>query len=309
MNPTSWSLEDGHLLQNLRIKAGIDAHVFARNNTISLAQLRELESGEGQSFYNELIKRNTGIKLLKKLGHEFPLPAIQEKAPLAEDLQALAGRDTATVATNIGSANVHKPSFQLPILKHPLFLTGVFLTIGLLGFMGLPSQDPTPFERQKTAAISTETTPPSSPAAGTPSPATEQEAAWTSTAAAQGAPSSPTPLPVSLAPNSDAPRLASLACEEQHRLNSLSHTPSNPLKPGNYIYIEARTDSQLCVLDSQNKLSTFTLKAGMNQKVHGAAPFLLNASNWQGLQVFFQGRPVRVEQDGNPHLMLNSLPL
>lgn len=311
MTPTTWSLEDGQLLQNLRTQAGVDALVFARKNTISLAQLRELESGEGQSFYNELIKRNTGIKLLGKLGYQFPSPAIQESAPLADALHAVADHDNASVASNAGAAHLHKPSWQQPLLKHPLFLMGVLLAMVGLGFTGLQLQDPASTAPHKTAALSNETPQPSSSATVTPSTASEPHTALTGGAAtaAQGPLPSPNPLPISVVTASEAPQSASLRCEEQHRHNSLSHTPSNPLKPGNYIYIEARTDSQLCVLDSQNRLSTLTLKAGTNQKVSGVAPFLLHASNWEGLQVFFQGRPVRFEHEGHAHLMLNSLPL
>lgn len=281
MNPTSWSLQDGHLLQSLRTKAGVDAHVFARTNTISLAQLQELENGEGRSFYNELIKRNTGIKLLKKLGYEFPVPLIQVGLPVAEALHAGPDHESASLAGTVGSADVHKSSFPQPILRHPLLLTGGLLTVGLLGFMGVQHQDPAPSERSKSVVLQTENTQHSSSAAATASSTIE----------------------------TSAQSLASVACDEQHRRNSLSHTPQNPLKPGNYIYIEARTDSQLCVLDSQNKMSILSLKAGTNQTVNGSAPFLLHASNWQGVQVFFQGRPVRVEHSDRAHLMLNSLPI
>ena len=102
--------------------------------------------------------------------------------------------------------------------------------------------------------------------------------------------------------------MASIACDDQHRNNSTSHTPSNPLKPGSYIYIEAKADSALCVLDSDNKLSLLNLKAGMNQTVNGLAPFLVHTSNWQGLQIFFQGRLVRTDLGDSAHLLLQSLP-
>lgn len=310
MNPTSWSFEDGHLLQSLRLKAGVDAHVFARNNTISLAQLQELESGEGQSFYNEQIKRNTGVKLLKKLGFELPLPAPQAPPPVTEVVPAELVQKTDSVSSPVGSTDVRKRPFSNPILRLPLVLTVGLLTLGLLGFWGSQRQDPAPTE-QRPVVHQIENTPPSSSAAVTPSSALEPATALPSASATatQGNASSLNPLPVSEAPAPDSTRLASVACEEQHRHNSLSHTPKNPLKPGNYIYIEARKDSQLCVLDTHNKMSVLMLKAGTHQKVSGEAPFLLHASNWQGLQVFFQGRPVRIEHEGNAHLTLNSLPL
>jgi hypothetical protein len=41
---------------------------------LSLAQLKELELGGNGCFYNPAIKRNTVVKLLKKLGNDFVTP-------------------------------------------------------------------------------------------------------------------------------------------------------------------------------------------------------------------------------------------
>lgn len=70
-HPT-WLPENGQLLLSLREQARVDAFVFAKLNTVSTAQLKELETGEGNSFYNPKIKLNTGLKLLTKLGHTQP---------------------------------------------------------------------------------------------------------------------------------------------------------------------------------------------------------------------------------------------
>jgi hypothetical protein len=117
---------------------------------------------------------------------------------------------------------------------------------------------------------------------------------------------SPAEGPAKNAP--DKLQLASIACDDKHRKNSTSHTPSDPLKPGSYVYIEAKADSVLCVLDSDNKLSLINLKAGMTQKVNGLAPFLVHTSNWQALEIFFQGRVVRTDLGDSAHLLLQSLP-
>lgn len=311
MHNKPWGPEDGELLQSIREKAGMDALVFARANTISLAQLQELEGGEGRGFYSELIKRNTGIKLLKKLGHEFPEQRTLATEPFTETLHIDASPSTEPAAKPIRTDAAQSASDSRAYLKRPTLLTGALLTAGFLGVLIFQGQNLSSSEQQPQVVAQREHAQAQSPSSTTPSAVIEAPTASTTSSAHQDMQSTanldPRALPVAMTTEPD--KLAKVSCEAPHRLKSASHTPSNPLKPGNYIYIEARTDSQLCVLDSQNKLSTFTLKAGMNQKVHGAAPFLLNASNWQGLQVFFQGRPVRVEQDGNPHLMLNSLPL
>lgn len=313
-NTQPWGPEDGELLQNLRNNAGIDALVFARANTISAAQLHELESGEGRSFYNELIKRNTGIKLLKKLGHEYPATAEQVIPPVPEalptvpalEIEALAPADSS--ASPVSSSDVYQKSSPHPFLKHPLLVTGGLLLMVLGGFLGVQHQDTPPTEIQRHAAPHLENAQPrgsaSAPQAAETPPALMPASA--PEVVPKTASISPAELPANSAP--DRVQLASIACEDKHRKNSTSHTPSNPLKPGSYIYIEAKADSALCVLDSDNKLSLLNLKAGMNQTVNGLAPFLVHTSNWQGLQIFFQGRLVRTELGDSAHLLLQSLP-
>jgi hypothetical protein len=308
MNTQPWGPEDGELLQKLRKNAGIDAFVFARANTISAAQLHELESGEGRSFYSELIKRNTGIKLLKKLGYEYPDNAMQVTTPALDEFFAAPALESDSIAKPADSSVVHKKSSSNPFVSHLLLMTGGLLLLVLGGFLGAKHQDAPPTEIQKHAAPHIENTQPmgsaSAQQAAEKPPASMPASA--SEVVQKTAGISPAELPANSAP--DKVQLASIVCDDKHRKNSTSHTPSNPLKPGSYIYIEAKADSALCVLDSDNKLSLLNLKAGMNQTVNGLAPFLVHTSNWQGLQIFFQGRLVRTDLGDSAHLLLQSLP-
>ena len=300
MNPTTWRPEDGQLLQRLRTQAGIDELVFARNNTLSLIQLRELESGEGQSFYNAQIKRNAGLKLLKKLGFEFPQQASVPPDPLPDTSAPRAAPDPFAVASSASPAT----AFSKPPPKYIGLWVGALLILGASAW--LLSQDPrsAPTDNRHLERAQ-------SSSAQTPPPAVAEVASDTprSRSSASAAPGQNAALAPGMASPTVAEPLKAVACEDQHRNISASHTPNNPLKPGNYIYIEAQTDSELCVLDSQNKLSILSLKAGMTHTVNGLAPFLVHARDWQGLKVFFQGRPVRVEQGNDAHLVLNSLPI
>ena len=311
MNNKPWGPDDGKLLQSIRQKAGIDALVFARANTLSLAQLQELEGGEGRGFYSELIKCNTGIKLLKKLGHEVPEPSTVATEPIAVTVQTVASPSTSAADKPMPAETVRRVVHSSAVMTRPTILTGALLVLVLLGFWGLQNFKPSPPESPAPLSVQRENAQAPSASMTTASAVLQAPNATSTNPAIQAPdqaaqPDSRAPM---VARTNEPTKLTAVSCEEPHRLNSANHTPSNPLKPGNYIYIEARTDSQLCVLDSQNKLSTLTLKAGMNQTVNGVAPFLVHPSNWQGLQVFFQGRPVRMEHEGNAHLMLNSLPL
>jgi hypothetical protein len=308
MNNQPWTPEDGELLQRLRTSAGIDAFVFARTNTISAAQLEELESGEGQSFYSELIKRNTGIKLLKKLGYEYPVTEIQVTPPASDALIPAPAPEADATVKPVVSSEVYKKPFPNPFTTHPLLMTGGLLSVVLWGFLGIQQLDTSPTETQRHAAPPVDNAQPNGSASAPQ--ATEPPTALMPASAPEAQPKkaslAPAETPAKTAP--DRAQMASIACDDQHRNNSTSHTPSNPLKPGSYIYIEAKADSALCVLDSDNKLSLLNLKAGMNQTVNGLAPFLVHTSNWQGLQIFFQGRLVRTDLGDSAHLLLQSLP-
>lgn len=308
MNNQPWSPEDGELLQSLRKSAGIDAFVFARTNTISAAQLEELESGEGRRFYNALIKRNTGIKLLKKLGYEYPVTEMQVTPPTCEALIAAPAPETHATVKSVVPSKAYKKPIPNPFATHPLLMTGGLLSVVIWGFLGIQQLDTPPNEIQRHAAPQVDHAQPNGSASATQSK--DAPTAWMPAFAPEALPKTASPSPE--APAIAAPdrmQLASIACDDQHRKYSTLHTPSNPLKPGSYIYIEAKADSALCVLDSDNKLSLLNLKAGMNQTVNGLAPFLVHTSNWQGLQIFFQGRLVRTDLGDSAHLLLQSLPL
>jgi hypothetical protein len=194
---------------------------------------------------------------------------------------------------------------------HPAVWLSGLVTTGVVAFAVLQGQGLWSAEQSPAPALQSGPLQPSWSTSAAPPTLTEAPTATSGTAAEAPQtvryPSDPPPPSAAqdFAPN----RIAWAACDDAHRLHSAHHTPNHPIKPGNYVYIEALSDSQLCVLDSQNKLSVLSLKAGMSHTVNGMAPFLMHASDWQGLQVFFQGRLVRIEHGHNAHLVLQSLPL
>lgn len=311
MNTNTWRPEDGQLLQSLRVKAGINAHVFARNNTLSHAQLQELETGVGNSFYNAPIKRSAGVKLLKKLGHEFKAPIILEPEAIFEGLTSQANASQALPQVSSTPSSTTSTSSPLSNSRwgRTMIWMGGLLSMGLVGLLSIQGLKSPPAERIQSGTHQIEHASSNGPAS-TPQ-LTEPPPTLRVASSAETLPNSPhiTPIQVPASASTDRTPFTSVTCEDTHRKNSRSHTPIDPLKPGNYIYIEARADTELCVLDSENKLFVISLKAGMNQTVNGLAPFLLHTSNWQGLQVFFQGRPVRTDHGDSAHLVLKSLPI
>ena len=66
-----WSADYARLLVEGRQAAGLEQTTLAMENTLSLKQLQELETGGCSAFYSESIKYTTGVKLLRKLGLAF----------------------------------------------------------------------------------------------------------------------------------------------------------------------------------------------------------------------------------------------
>ena len=311
MNNPTWRSEDGQLLRSLREEAGIEELVFARHNTVSLAQLKELELGGHSSFYTPTIKRRTGVKLLKKLGHELVTPEVVTVAqePAEPSLKE------SPAAMVMAPAPVSHPKTPSDSQRRGLMQPALFWTLGVLVLVALTTLKP--WSLWDGPATDRRSDP---QATLTPSPKV--------LSALQTAQSAPVQreLIISAAPTEEitfAPASAELsrpavkvsfptatpACDWQHRDNSKTHTPSQPLKPGNYVYLEAQADTELCVLDSQNQKTMLHLKAGMVTSVYGAAPFLLHSQDWQNLKLFFQGRRVMDAQTDVQHLLLDSQPL
>ena len=66
-----WSADYARLLVEGRQAAGLEQTTLAMENTLSLKQLQELETGGCSAFYSERIKYTTGVKILSKLGLAF----------------------------------------------------------------------------------------------------------------------------------------------------------------------------------------------------------------------------------------------
>lgn len=313
MNNPSWRAEDGQLLRSLREEAGIDALVFARNNTVSLAQLKELELGGNGSFYNPDIKRSTGVKLLKKLGHERVMPEpvrVAIDAPnLHESEQAVA------LATEVTPALVGHPKAPADSRSRRLIQQSFWGSLGLLGLVALTAMKPWGLvdasaanPRSVNEATHDPVTLVSSKPNLTPSALVTPERASTTPSAKEYAMAATNVEPPVAAVKVSAPTPAA-ACDWQHRDHSKIHTPSQPLKPGNYVHLEAQADTELCVLDSQNQKTLLQLKAGMAKSVYGSAPFLVHSQELHTLKLFFQGRRVHEALDDMQYLLLNSQPL
>lgn len=308
MKPTVWREQDGQLLQQLRQSAQIDHVVFARTNTISLAQLRELEGhGEGH-FYNAQIKANTGHKLLKKLGHvpdeAAPAPAPEPSsgavpvapapplAPLQTTADGLAGLQASPSLPLEPRRSRMRPQWAAALL----LLGGVAWAVWRTPWPAIPS----PSVLTDTLTGTLTGAPTFAPASGHPLsvPAddtlTSARAAVTAPDTAASDATTHTPVSKSVATD-DQPVTV---CASRQQEPSAAYETTDPIKAGNYIHFVALQDVILCVKDRQNKLTDLRLKAGSAKSVYGAPPFWVHSPSWSSLQIFYQGRRVSGTPNG-----------
>jgi hypothetical protein len=302
MNKLTWRPEDARLLLSLREAAGIDAMVFARVNTVSVAQLKELEQGEGNSFYNPQIKRSTGIKLLKKLGHE-PATACEDSQP--EEPAAAATATAEPLNSRSANWTTSESSLQAAPLKRNLGFSPKQVLVAV-SFLGIVAVILTGNPWAQSNAIQAVPTPPPLASLAPTLPSASE----TTGPSAQQAfmPSPPTELSAPPKPSTEevATQTPASPCDAKMREVGATHTTTAPLKPGNYVYFEAIEDTELCVRDHDNQVTWVRLPAGMKKTVHGSAPFLVQTSQWNKMKMFFQGRQVPINPNAPSHLVLNN---
>ena len=314
----AWNAEDSAHLKTSRENAGIDAYSFARSASISLAQLKELESsipGEDQLFYSEQIKRHVGRSLLARLGVEplvrvqppppEPIPVevvVEVAAEVARVEPIVVHQNTPEIATP-ESANTPSHWADRVFEKLPMAATtqgrmgwsvAFFVTLAAsLIWANGQSKKPSAPPAQAVAVAQKE---PAPVLAAAPSPVPEL-AASEAAATVANVPAVALATPVAAE--------EATQCDWKFKGKSLVVIPSEPLKAGNYVHVAADKNTTACVLDSQKKLTQITLKAGEKLSVSGAAPFLIYSPEFSTSRIYFQGKRIYIPDPTTTHLTLN----
>lgn len=66
-----------------------------------------------------------------------------------------------------------------------------------------------------------------------------------------------------------------------------------PNKKGDNVFIVSKSEQPVCIVDSSKKATSLNLAADAKQTVSGQAPFIVNAKDLSGLEIYFQGRKVK----------------
>lgn len=76
-----------------------------------------------------------------------------------------------------------------------------------------------------------------------------------------------------------------------------SYAVSEPIKSGNFVFVQAKTKQTVCVVDASGKSTLQSIEAGANHTFTGKAPFTVLSAGLGNLNIYFQGRPVRPSND------------
>lgn len=297
-----------------REKMRLTQEQLAHQACLSKRQIMQLEEGGISTFYSEAHKVTVAKKVAKLLNIDESqvlvdprgdavlqenLPFDQQDSEAAEALSNPMAATTTVVEARTVRQEVVEPARKvsienltssekpepvkkkswLPLLLIILVVSGIVLTKDqiLEVFMPKPA---TPVE----VKLEGEAKPEDNNAA--------PQAAPNSGTTPAGPQSSSPATPVNTA---TAPLPSELSCPKADT-NVVEVRITEPSKPGNFVYVQAKTKQVICVVDASGKNMMQTLEAGAAHTFPGRAPFTVLTQGLGQVQVYYQGRPVRAAE-------------
>jgi transcriptional regulator with XRE-family HTH domain len=282
----SWTDADADRLKNARESAGSDLHTVARNNSLSSAQLLELEQGGDSYFYSASIKYNVGKKLLNSFD------AQTEFDILSEETKTQSHKDTEVVETFLEEAAQHLQPEQyvtgLNTAKPLLYLVAMLAICIAIAFVIYPIfTNLTNTEKTITSTQISQVEKFAEPEISTP-------------------PSKPDTLQNNQA---EATKIESQTNECVWSENLTNLTAQNATKDGNYVYLVAMKALVVCIKDQTNKVNIVNLKQNEPQNISVVAPLTLQSRDLDSLNIFFQGSKIQLPTQGITEIKLVAKPL
>jgi len=326
MSNLDWQTSDGVTLKSLRQSAGIGLSVLAKKASLSVEQLKQLEEGGSSLFYTEAIKLRAGERVLSILGFRFTepeakiqdqnnpthriIPVKAQTAPWIESLslaKAFLSRQLSLLFERITPTLGIRGQSVLSSLWHSSMLWVLMGTLAtvllcydfyLQGVQrGWSMDDLTALIRDPGTRVSL---------------SARNEAPPNLAAPQLNSNSSNSIHPINgveeaIAPVAREIQVDSSPCHWQADSPSLSAL--HPSKLGNFVHITAISQTQLCIMDSRNKVSVLTLVGGSSQSVYGAAPFKVYSENLKHLKFYFQGYGIYMPPEIGYQFTLTELPV
>jgi cytoskeleton protein RodZ len=295
-------IDDATALKNLREAAGLNMAQLASLANLSLGQVRQLEEGGDSNFYSPQIKSQSMRRVLRLLQNQNSTENAATQATIEQVPKSVNVIDD---IIRLSEKNL-KNTIDTSLVRRPGNPYKALLTVGagLAVVFALLHWQSNQSEPQKIFAEWVE------PFSAQPVEASSEavEKATPVLAQVEAAPPSPAlpPAPV-VSPVQTAAVAAKDQAQNDCKLLQDEPTPAAPVsinKAGNYVYLLASKDVQVCVDDGKRVRNVVNLKAGEGKTVRGSAPWVIGAGNIASVQVYFQGAKVFIPPNAGQRILL-----
>ncbi len=295
----------GELLREWRESQKIDVHALASNANLSVAQIRQLESGGVSLFYTPSIKESAARKVATLLGGD-PAAVIHAR----DDVASAPSASVLDELIEFSRPQTPWARWGPIMLPRSRWIAVLFLCCLLLVFLawfeqtaaekGGPSGGiatvavPSPFS----ATSNTQTQQPLQPVPGATELAIETLPA-ASVASGVAGPVSGGGSAVVVAPAGQANLLQGSLCQQlqQSQIDTVL-IPAQARKPGGLVHFVAQKEGATCVVDGAGIRTVFSLKANESRTVFGQPPWRVHFELPEQAQLFFQGVRLRMPDPG-----------
>lgn len=295
-------INDATALKSLREAAGLDIAQLASLANLSPEQVRQLEQGGDSNFYSPQIKSQSMRRVLRLLQNQnstedaaaqTTFEQVPKSVNVIDDIIRLSEKN---LKNTIDTSLVRRPGNPYKAL---LTVGAAFVIVfALLHWQSYQS------EPQKIFAEWVE------PFTAKPVEASIEAAEKITSVLAPVEVPPPSPV-LSPATVVSPVQTEAVAAKQQVQNDCIlfqdEPTPAAPVsinKAGNYVYLLASKDVQVCVDDGKRVRNVLNLKAGEGKTVRGSAPWVIGAGDIASLQVFFQGARVFIPPNVGQRILL-----
>ena len=292
---------DATALKSLREAAGLDIAQLASLANLSPGQVRQLEQGGDSNFYSPQIKSQSMRRVLRLLQNQnstedaaaqATLEQVPKSVNVIDDIIRLSEKN---LKNTIDTSLVRRPGNPYKALL--TLGAGFVLVFALLHWQSNQSEPQKIFAEwvepftakpiEASSEVVEKATPPAQVEAPPPTPAL--------------------PPATVVSPVQTVAEAAKEQAQNDCMLLQDEPTPAAPVsinKAGNYVYLLASKDVQVCVDDGKRVHNVVNLKAGEGKTVRGSAPWVIGAGDIASLQVYFQGAKVFIPPNAGQRILL-----
>lgn len=314
----------GKHIQQLRLAMGLDIAELAHQATLSIEQLRQIESGLEESFYSPEIRAQAVrriLRILKQVPETNPLIDSEKKVfekNVIDDIVRLSENKSRFPEAGV----VYTDS--VPLMRWGaviIFIAAIIIYIGpndvyqtIAGWFPSSTSSAVSTDASANSASKVESSAPQIvveeiiiPIA---KPAKEETLATAVTPIRKPEPV-PAPQP-STPPVIAATTTASTASTACDHLKANAAVPVEPLsinKPGTYVYFVTNKELSVCVEDGEQKITKLDLKPNMGRSTYGKGPWVVASQDLEHIQIYFQGSRVLLPPSAPKKVSLTEKPV